>query len=171
MYQTCKKRFLPYEKKGQGLTITEKPLFHLVEEFASKEKVDMFEVNELVIDAIISKLTEEKGGTEWEHILKNLNRKKMCNLIKEKCAYHTYKDSMEILYRELDKMYRNGVGRVIAERVTEHFCCVMAFEAMSSEKISGEFFSQFIIQGQVTPPMYKLSGIFQKIIIGNFVVI
>ena len=129
-----KKDFYLYEKKGQGLTITEKPLFHLVEEFASKEKVDMFEVNELVIDAIISKLTEEKGGTEWEHILKNLNRKKMCNLIKEKCAYHTYKDSMEILYRELDKMYRNGVGRVIAERVTEHFCCVMAFEAMSSEK-------------------------------------
>ena len=59
-----KKDFYLYEKKGQGLTITEKPLFHLVEEFASKEKVDMFEVNELVIDAIISKLTEEKGGTE-----------------------------------------------------------------------------------------------------------
>lgn len=93
------------------------------------------------LNAIIGELTEEKEGTEWEHILKNLNRKKMCNLIKEKCAYHTYKDSMEILYRELDKMYRNGVGRVIAEKVTEHFRSVMAFETMSSEKSKwGVFF-------------------------------
>lgn len=113
---TRKDYFLYYNEK-RGLFVIDKPFSVQMEEKFSKDKVDLTDINELVIGKYVQELAESKQGTKWESILGNLNIKKLCNRIKDMCEYQTYERATEIMYRELDKEYANGVGRVIYDKV------------------------------------------------------
>lgn len=134
--------FFLYKREGNGLFVTEKTLTRLMNEYSEMEKVDLFDIDELILGNIVQKLALRKKGSKWENILNNLNLQKLCNLIKNVCEYHTYKEALDILSRELDRTYRNGVGRVIFDELLEVFWKNIAFEVISRESHKwGVFFS------------------------------
>lgn len=124
--------FLYYNEKN-GLFLTEKPFSHLMKEYAEENKVNLMDLEEYVIIAFIEKLANSKQGTKWEEIFRKLNIKKLSHTIKDSCEYRTYSEAMEVLYRELDKTYRNGVGRAIYEEIVDVFRRNISFEIVSKE--------------------------------------
>lgn len=126
-----RKDFFLYEKEGYGLTITEKPLFRLIDEFVSTEKVNVFEINEYILSSIIDALAKKTIRTQWKKNLLSIDQYEMCYMIKEICGYRTYQEAYEILRRELDKEYCDGIGRVVAENIIEHFNKLIVINIMS----------------------------------------
>lgn len=129
---TRKDYFLYYNEQN-GLFVTDKPFAVQMEERFLKDKVDLTDINELMVGKYIQEMAESKRGTKWESIIGNLNIKKLCNRIKDICEYQTYEKAAEILYRELDKEYAHGVGRGIFDKVFDLFRHNIAFSILSEQ--------------------------------------
>lgn len=136
---TRKDYFLYYNEQG-GLFVTDKPFSVQMEDRFSEDKVDLTDINELMIGKCVQELAKSKQGTKWESILGNLNIKKLCNRIKDMCEYQTYDKAAEIMYRELDKKYAHGVGRAIFDKVFDLFRHNISFSVLSDQWTSNLVF-------------------------------
>lgn len=135
-----RKDYFLYYNEQRGLFVTDKPFSVQMEERFLADKVDLTDINEVVIGKYVQELAESRQGTKWESILRNLNIKKLCNRIKDMCEYETYNKAAEIMHRELDKKYAHGVGRVIFDKVFDLFRHNIAFSILSEQWKSNPVF-------------------------------
>lgn len=157
-----RKDFFLYYNCNRGLFIIDKPFSVYMDEKFKNEKVDLFDINELIIGNYVNELAESKKGTKWESIFANLNIKKLCNSIKDKCEYRTYDRATEILYRELDKEYANGVGRVLFEKVMEIFRSNIASSVLSQQWRNNKVFYSVYNTGAGNATDVRISWNFSK---------
>lgn len=134
------KLFLYHNQEGE-IFITNQSLNIISEEYAKNFNIHIDETHKIYYSSMLRELVEAHKGTACDTAFAEIDLEELYKKIGDLCAYKTYNEALEILYVELPKLFGNGVGQELFNKIKKRISQDIELFVMLNNSHSHVFYS------------------------------